>query len=106
MTLAVWVVADAGAGAWGPVMIKITINDAVREVDADPDMPLLWVIRDVIEMTGTERRFHRLLLALLAPSRRGGRAAVPKVFYPVLGGSMNFLRPQKEVLSLHVAAPF
>src|ERR1700687_3518744 len=54
MTLAVWGVADAGAGAWGPVMIKITINDAVREVDADPDMPLLWVIRDVLEMTGTK----------------------------------------------------
>jgi 2Fe-2S iron-sulfur cluster binding domain len=35
-------------------MIKITINDAVREVDADPDMPLLWVIRDVLEMTGTK----------------------------------------------------
>jgi isoquinoline 1-oxidoreductase subunit alpha len=35
-------------------MIKITINDAVRQVDADPDMPLLWVIRDVLEMTGTK----------------------------------------------------
>src|SRR5271169_1544953 len=41
-------------GAWVPVMIKITINDAVREVDADADMPLLWVIRDVLEMTGTK----------------------------------------------------
>jgi isoquinoline 1-oxidoreductase subunit alpha len=35
-------------------MIKITINDAVHEVDADPGMPLLWVIRDVLEMTGTK----------------------------------------------------
>jgi isoquinoline 1-oxidoreductase alpha subunit len=35
-------------------MIKIAINGVVREVDADPDMPLLWVIRDVLEMTGTK----------------------------------------------------
>jgi isoquinoline 1-oxidoreductase alpha subunit len=35
-------------------MIKITINGAVRKVDADPDMPLLWALRDVLEMTGTK----------------------------------------------------
>jgi len=35
-------------------MIKITINGAVREVDAESDMPLLWVIRDMLEMTGTK----------------------------------------------------
>ena len=35
-------------------MIKITINGAVREVDADPDMPLLWALRDVLAMTGTK----------------------------------------------------
>jgi isoquinoline 1-oxidoreductase beta subunit len=26
----------------------LNINGAVREVDADPDTPLLWVIRDVL----------------------------------------------------------
>jgi isoquinoline 1-oxidoreductase alpha subunit len=35
-------------------MIALNINGAVREVDADPDTPLLWVIRDVLEMTGTK----------------------------------------------------
>ena len=35
-------------------MIKITVNGTVREVDADPDTPLLWVIRDVLAMTGTK----------------------------------------------------
>ena len=35
-------------------MIRLTINGAVREVDAEPDMPLLWVIRDILEMTGTK----------------------------------------------------
>jgi isoquinoline 1-oxidoreductase subunit alpha len=35
-------------------MIAITINGERREVDAPPDMPLLWVLRDVLGMTGTK----------------------------------------------------
>ncbi|NJM29507.1 MAG: (2Fe-2S)-binding protein [Rhizobiales bacterium] len=35
-------------------MITVNINGTVREVDADPDMPLLWAIRDVLAMTGTK----------------------------------------------------
>ena len=35
-------------------MITVNINGTDREVDADPDMPLLWAIRDVLAMTGTK----------------------------------------------------
>ncbi len=35
-------------------MLNLTINGKQREVDADPDMPLLWVIRDLLGMTGTK----------------------------------------------------
>jgi len=35
-------------------VIRIVINGAAREVDADPDMPLLWVIRDLLGLTGTK----------------------------------------------------
>lgn len=34
--------------------IKIQINGKEREVDAAPDTPLLWVIRDHLELTGTK----------------------------------------------------
>lgn len=34
--------------------VKFTLNGVPREVDAPPDMPLLWVIRDVLGMTGTK----------------------------------------------------
>jgi isoquinoline 1-oxidoreductase alpha subunit len=34
--------------------MKLDINGSVREVDADPDMPLLWVLRDVLGFTGTK----------------------------------------------------
>jgi isoquinoline 1-oxidoreductase alpha subunit len=35
-------------------MITVNINGMDREVDAEPDMPLLWAIRDVLAMTGTK----------------------------------------------------
>jgi isoquinoline 1-oxidoreductase alpha subunit len=33
---------------------KLTVNGQTYEVDVPPDMPLLWVIRDVIGLTGTK----------------------------------------------------
>jgi len=35
-------------------MIKLTVNNKSYEVDAPPDMPLLWVIRDKLRLTGTK----------------------------------------------------
>jgi isoquinoline 1-oxidoreductase alpha subunit len=34
--------------------MQITINGATREVDVPVDMPILWVLRDVLGMTGTK----------------------------------------------------
>ena len=33
---------------------EIKVNGAVRSVDVDGDTPLLWVLRDVLGMTGTK----------------------------------------------------
>ena len=35
-------------------MISLTVNGKPYTVDVAPDMPLLWVIRDVIGLTGTK----------------------------------------------------
>jgi len=35
-------------------MIKLNINQKSYEVDVDPNTPLLWVLRDVIGLTGTK----------------------------------------------------
>jgi len=32
----------------------LTINDRVHDVDVPPDTPLLWVLRDSLNMTGTK----------------------------------------------------
>lgn len=34
--------------------MKLTINNAAVEVDADSDTPLLWVLRDGLDLTGTK----------------------------------------------------
>ena len=33
---------------------RITVNGEVREVDAPADMPLLWVLRDLLSLCGTK----------------------------------------------------
>jgi isoquinoline 1-oxidoreductase alpha subunit len=35
-------------------MTKLEVNGRVRQVDADPDTPLLWVLRDHVGLTGTK----------------------------------------------------
>jgi isoquinoline 1-oxidoreductase alpha subunit len=35
-------------------MITLTINEKTHEVNADPDTPLLWVVREWVGMTGTK----------------------------------------------------
>ena len=35
-------------------MIKLTVNGAERSFDGDPDMPLLWYLRDEVGLTGTK----------------------------------------------------
>ncbi len=34
--------------------ITITVNDAPHQIDADPNTPLLWVLRDILSLTGTK----------------------------------------------------
>ena len=35
-------------------MLKLTINGKSHTVDAPPDMPVLWVLRDLLGMNGTK----------------------------------------------------
>ena len=34
--------------------MRISVNGIAREVDVDADTPLLWVLRDVLGLTGTK----------------------------------------------------
>ncbi|MGV7034264.1 (2Fe-2S)-binding protein [Methylobacterium symbioticum] len=35
-------------------MIRLNVNGSVHEVEAEPDTPLLWVIREQVGLTGTK----------------------------------------------------
>jgi isoquinoline 1-oxidoreductase alpha subunit len=35
-------------------MIELKVNGVSRQFDGDPDMPLLWYLRDLLELTGTK----------------------------------------------------
>jgi len=35
-------------------MVKLNVNGVDHEVDADPNMPLLWVLRDLLGLSGTK----------------------------------------------------
>lgn len=34
--------------------VRIVVNGVEKTLDVDPDMPLLWVLRDVLALTGTK----------------------------------------------------
>ena len=35
-------------------MTKLNVNGTVREFEAEPDTPLLWVLREQLGLTGTK----------------------------------------------------
>ncbi|TCO71177.1 (2Fe-2S)-binding protein [Rhodovulum euryhalinum] len=34
--------------------MKLTVNGTEHDLDVDPEMPLLWVLRDILGLTGTK----------------------------------------------------
>jgi isoquinoline 1-oxidoreductase subunit alpha len=35
-------------------MVQLKVNGVTRKFEGDPEMPLLWYLRDMLEMTGTK----------------------------------------------------
>ncbi len=35
-------------------MISLNVNGTIHDIDIEPDMPLLWVLRDILGLTGTK----------------------------------------------------
>ena len=49
-------------------MIALIVNGETHEVDVTPDAPLLWVLRDVLHLTGTKFRLrHQLCVVPVRP---------------------------------------
>ena len=39
-------------------MVRLTVNGQAYDIDVDPDMPLLWVLRDTLGLMGTKYRLR------------------------------------------------
>src|SRR3984957_8183119 len=50
----IWSAADAGNHDMEGSMTRLKVNGKERTFDGDPDMPLLWYLRDVAGLTGTK----------------------------------------------------
>ncbi len=35
-------------------MVKLAVNGTVHDVDVPDDMPVLWILRDILGLTGTK----------------------------------------------------
>ena len=56
-------------------MIKLNVNGEERRFDGDPEMPLLWALRDVAGLTGTKYGCGKALATTAEPgtfTRRPG----------------------------------
>jgi isoquinoline 1-oxidoreductase subunit alpha len=62
-------------------MIKLNVNGKDTEVDVDADMPLLWVLRDTLALTGTKFGCGRALCGACTVHLEG--AAVRSCVTPV-----------------------
>jgi isoquinoline 1-oxidoreductase alpha subunit len=57
--------------------MQITINGGTREVDVPVDMPLMWVPRDVLGMTGTKFGCGMALCGACTVHLEGGSRSTP-----------------------------
>jgi isoquinoline 1-oxidoreductase alpha subunit len=62
-------------------MILLSVNGATREVDVEPEMPLLWVLREELELRGTKFGCGMALCGACTVQVDG--AAVRSCVYPV-----------------------
>ncbi len=56
--------------------ISFTLNGKPQSVDVSPDMPLLWVLRDTLNMTGTKFGCGGALRRVYRAHQRGSHAFV------------------------------
>ncbi len=94
-------------------MVALTVNGKKHEVDVPPDMPLLWVLRDVLGMTGTKFGCGMALCGACTVHLNGNAirscitplsavGAQPITTIEAIGNTRNGAKVQKAWLDLEV----
>jgi isoquinoline 1-oxidoreductase subunit alpha len=94
-------------------VISLIVNGEQREVDVPPDMPLLWVLRDILGLTGTKfgcgiaqcgactvHLDGKPVRSCLLPAGTIGTRAVTTI--EAIGATPNGVKVQKAWLDLEV----
>ena len=83
-------------------MIQLRVNGAERQFDGDPEMPLLWYLRDVLELTGTKFGCGMALCGACTVHRNGEaiRACTTPMRY-VEGTSITTIEGLARTSGLH-----
>jgi isoquinoline 1-oxidoreductase subunit alpha len=68
-------------------MIEFKLNGEAKKVDVDPEMPILWVLRDVLGMTGTKFGCGKGLCGACTVHLNG--AAIRSCSVPILAASSS-----------------
>ena len=90
-------------------MVQLKVNGVEKTFDGDPNMPLLWYLRDVVELTGTKfgcgmamcgpAQFIRTATITIIASRsemgRGSRTSVPLVLADELDADWSKMKLQQ-----------
>jgi isoquinoline 1-oxidoreductase subunit alpha len=103
----------AGAPGGGTFVIMLIVNGERREVDVPSDMPLLWVLRDVLGLTGTKfgcgvaqcgactvHLDGKPVRSCVLPAGSVGSRAITTI--EVIGATPNGAKVQKAWLDLEV----
>jgi isoquinoline 1-oxidoreductase alpha subunit len=67
-------------------MVSFTLNGQPRTFDGDPEMPLLWYLRDVVHMTGTKFGCGMALCGACTVHLDGGAARACHTPMSAVGG--------------------
>jgi len=64
-------------------MVSLTVNGKAQSIDTSPDMPLFWVLREKLLLTGTKLGFERARTATPMPCwRAAARSSRPSIKCP------------------------
>ena len=76
-------------------MVKLKVNGIDRNFDGDPNMPLLWYLRDVLGLTGTKFGCGMALCGACTVHKNGG--AIRSCVTPMSAAEGSEIRTIEDV---------
>src|SRR6202451_3162934 len=79
----------------GILMLKLKVNGIDRTFDGDPEMPLLWYVRDILALTGTKFGCGMALCGACTVHKNG--QAVRSCVTPISAAAASEIRTTENI---------